>query len=599
MPICRVSTTVDFAGSSTECAVPFARGIFVTYPFRGPRKNRPSTSHSTMLATTSNEFTLATPLGTQHPSALVRKLAQELEQLFETTFSIWNGETGTSLLGNGLNLFQDEGICAELVREVTRRHTPQFIGEAGTVTAFALPVTTTEQVPLVAVGCFAVGGVDGADSVEAEAGLLGLDVQSTRRWLDERELWSVNTIERMGGIFCEKLAAEVRCEHLSGEISSLSDNLSITYEEISLLCGITQKLNLERSDEEVGQLAVQWLLECVPASCCAIQYLPVAADGETTYSARSEPVLVMAGSCELAEATVTQLIDECAPAATLEPLVANRRRTSQTDWLFDEVHEVVIVPLRSSDVVFGWLAVINHVDGGEFGTVEANLLASLGVILGIHSGNRDLYRQQSEFLADVVRALTSAIDAKDPYTCGHSDRVARVSVRLGRELGEDEETLHRLYMAGLLHDIGKIGIDDAVLRKPGRLTEAEFEHIKLHPQLGYKILGDLKQLAAVLPVVLHHHEQWNGGGYPQGLSKEDIPLLARIAAVADAYDAMTSDRPYRKGMPHEAVEAIFRQGSGIQWDPRVIDAFFACRDDILDISRQERANLTLDVRQWT
>jgi len=552
-----------------------------------------------MLATTTTEFTLATPLGVQHPSSSVRKLAQDLEQLFETPFSIWNGETGTPLLGNGLHLFRDDGVCAELVREIARREAPQFIGEAGNVVAFALPVTTAEQVPLVAVACFAVGGAGENDLVEAEADLLGLDIEQARRWLDDHEVWPARNIERTGKMFCEKTAAEVRCEQLSQEISALSDNLSVTYEEISLLCGITQKLHLERSDEEVGQLVVEWLLECLPASCCAIQYLPVAADEETTYSARSEPVLITAGSCELSEATVNEFIDEHAPNGTLVPFVANRRRSSQPDWRFEDVHEAVIVPLRSNDEVFGWLAVINHTSSEEFGSVEANLLASLGVILGIHSGNRDLYRQQAEFLADVVRALTSAIDAKDPYTCGHSDRVARISVRLGRELGQDDETLHRLYMAGLLHDIGKIGIDDAVLRKPGRLTDAEYEHIKLHPQLGHTILGDLKQLTDVLPVVLHHHEQWNGGGYPEGLSEEDIPLLARIAAVADAYDAMTSDRPYRKGMPHDKVETIFREGAGTQWDPAVIDAFFACRDDILGISRQERANLTLDVQQWT
>src|SRR4029079_712881 len=159
--------------------------------------------------------------------------------------------------------------------------------------------------------------------------------------------------------------------------------------------------------------------------------------------------------------------------------------------------------------VLGWLAVLNHSSGGEFGTVEASLVNSIAAILGIHASNRDLYRQQSEFLASVVRALTSAIDAKDPYTCGHSDRVARIAVRLAKELGCDAEMLHTLYMAGLLHDIGKIGIDDAVLRKPGKMNDEEIEHIKLHPELGYLILADIKQLADVLPAVLHHHEQWD------------------------------------------------------------------------------------------
>jgi len=129
-------------------------------------------------------------------------------------------------------------------------------------------------------------------------------------------------------------------------------------------------------------------------------------------------------------------------------------------------------------------------------------------------------------------------------------------VRLAKELGCDAKLLHTIYMAGLLHDIGKIGIDDAVLRKPGKLTEAEFDHIKQHPELGYRILADLHQLADVLPAVLHHHEQWDGKGYPFKLAGEQIPFIARILAVADAYDAMNSDRPYRRGMPVDRVEVV-------------------------------------------
>jgi putative nucleotidyltransferase with HDIG domain len=259
---------------------------------------------------------------------------------------------------------------------------------------------------------------------------------------------------------------------------------------------------------------------------------------------------------------------------------------------------LILVSVAEGDRVFGWLAAFNHADGGEFGTVEASLLNSVGAMVGTHAGNRDLYRQQQEFLASVVRAMTSAIDAKDPYTCGHSDRVARIAVRLAKELACDAEMLHTLYMAGLLHDIGKIGIDDAVLRKPGKLTEEEFNHIKLHPELGYRILADIQQLAKVLPAVLHHHEQWDGKGYPHQLRSDQIPRIARIVAVADAYDAMTSDRPYRKGIEPDKVDQIFRDGASKQWDPEVVRAYFSARDDIRDICANERANLTLDVEQW-
>ena len=247
------------------------------------------------------------------------------------------------------------------------------------------------------------------------------------------------------------------------------------------------------------------------------------------------------------------------------------------------------MPLAEGNNIFGWLAAFNHSQGREFGTVEASLLTSVATILGIHSGNSELYRQQKDFFAGVVAALTSAIDAKDPYTCGHSDRVARVSARLAQQLGLPQESINTIHLSGLLHDIGKIGIDDTVLRKPGRLTEEEYEHIKTHTVIGHRILFGIKQLDEVLPVVLHHHEQWDGKGYPHQLAGEQIPLLARIVAVADAFDAMGSDRPYRQGMPDEKLDAVLRDGAGKQWDAAVVAAFFAARDDIREISRRGRS----------
>ncbi len=156
-----------------------------------------------------------------------------------------------------------------------------------------------------------------------------------------------------------------------------------------------------------------------------------------------------------------------------------------------------------------------------------------------------------------------------------------------------------MYLSGLLHDIGKIGIDDNVLRKPDRLTPEEFEHIKTHTVIGHRILRDLKQLDQVLPVVLHHHEQWDGNGYPAGLAGEEIPLLARIVAVADSFDAMASDRPYRKGMSLEKLNSILISGAGQQWDARVVEAFFRARADIQAISCSDQRHPEADVQNWT
>jgi len=200
-------------------------------------------------------------------------------------------------------------------------------------------------------------------------------------------------------------------------------------------------------------------------------------------------------------------------------------------------------------------------------------------------------------LADVVRAMSSAIDAKDPYTCGHSDRVARFSVRLARQLGWPRERLTDIYMAGLLHDIGKIGIDERLLRKPEPLTDGEYERIKLHPLLGYRMLTGIDQLAAVLPAVLYHHEQWDGRGYPEGLATEKIPELARIIAVADAHDAMISDRPYRAGMPLDAVQRVVLEGAAVFWDPRVVRAYFHLQREAVP-RPGEPTGLPIDIPEW-
>jgi HD-GYP domain-containing protein (c-di-GMP phosphodiesterase class II) len=162
-------------------------------------------------------------------------------------------------------------------------------------------------------------------------------------------------------------------------------------------------------------------------------------------------------------------------------------------------------------------------------------------------------------------------------SCAHSDRVAKLSVRLARELGWSRTMLSHIYLAGLLHDVGKLEIDERLLRKPGQLTDKEYERIKLHPELGHEILSGIHPLSAVLPAVLHHHERWDGCGYPEGLSREKIPEIARIIAVADAHDAMTNNRPYREGLPSETVNQIFHEGVGVFWDPNVVRAYFRVR----------------------
>jgi putative nucleotidyltransferase with HDIG domain len=187
-------------------------------------------------------------------------------------------------------------------------------------------------------------------------------------------------------------------------------------------------------------------------------------------------------------------------------------------------------------------------------------------------------------LFGVIRSLTEAIDAKDPYTKGHSQRVARIAVKLAETLGLDAHLRGDIYLMGLLHDVGKIGIKDDVLKKTGQLEEHEYVEIKKHVIIGVEILKGLTKLQHVLPAVRHHHENYDGSGYPDALIGEAIPFEARLLAVADAFDAMASDRPYRKGLTDHRMQKIFRDGSGGQWDPEVVDALFDCWNDVAQIT---------------
>jgi HD-GYP domain-containing protein (c-di-GMP phosphodiesterase class II) len=165
----------------------------------------------------------------------------------------------------------------------------------------------------------------------------------------------------------------------------------------------------------------------------------------------------------------------------------------------------------------------------------------------------------------------------DDYTYGHSERVARIAVQVGQEFGLRGAELGNLYLAGLLHDVGKIGIDYAVLQKREPLTRAEEQQVQKHVTIGCELLAGLRPLRGLVPAVLHHHERYDGAGYPHGLLGESIPLSARVLAVADACDAMSRERPYREAIPTWQVREIFIEEAGAQWDGRVVEAFLRCR----------------------
>lgn len=261
-------------------------------------------------------------------------------------------------------------------------------------------------------------------------------------------------------------------------------------------------------------------------------------------------------------------------------------RVQDTAWGPRYPDIATLLAFSAPDRETGWLLALNR-RAGDRGPAPAAFQRSDAALLTPYVGLLDgyvrgaaRYRGLKELLVGLTRSLTAAIDAKDSYTYGHSERVARIAVELGRELGLQEDELSDIYLAGLLHDIGKIGVRDAILGKKEPLTPEEFEHVKQHVTIGFNILAGLRPIRNLLPGVLYHHERYDGKGYPEGLKGESIPLLARILAVADAYDAMSTSRPYRSEMPRTRVEEVLAQGAGSQWDARVIEAFQRCKEKV-------------------
>ena len=200
-------------------------------------------------------------------------------------------------------------------------------------------------------------------------------------------------------------------------------------------------------------------------------------------------------------------------------------------------------------------------------------IEQMKTIKNINEQLKDKNEELEKAYLDTIGILRHTVEAKDPYTRGHSDRVSEYSVLIGEKMNLDKNTLHILKVGGLFHDIGKIGIPDSILLKDSKLDDDEYSQIKQHPNIGVHILSHAKIFQNILPIVEHHHEKYDGTGYPSRLAGEDIPYLARIAAVADSFDAMTSKRAYRDSLPIDVVIAEFEKFRGTQFDPNIDDVF--------------------------
>ena len=247
---------------------------------------------------------------------------------------------------------------------------------------------------------------------------------------------------------------------------------------------------------------------------------------------------------------------------------------SEAKDLPPNVSAMILMPVKIREKVFGVLTTLATAQEKRFSEKDLYYLNFMAQSAANAIENLALYENIYENLFSTLFAFVNAIEARDPYTRQHSSRVTRFSIIIGRELGCSSDELETLNFAGHLHDIGKIGIRDDILLKPGRLNKEEFEKIKEHPGIGARIVEKLGFWEQERRIIRCHHERFDGTGYPDGLKKEEIPFLARIMSVADVYDAISSDRAYRRKMEEKQVLQIIREGSGTQFDPQVVETFF-------------------------
>lgn len=243
------------------------------------------------------------------------------------------------------------------------------------------------------------------------------------------------------------------------------------------------------------------------------------------------------------------------------------------ETLTQKTKSLICVPLKVKERTIGVMEVMNKRGDRTFTERDMVLFKPLSAQAAVAIERAKLYEDLEDMYISTVKSLAAAIDAKDPYTRGHSERVTRFSMLIAKELGLDDKTQRDVQLCGLLHDVGKIGVPISILRKKDKLTDEDWKHIRRHPVLGAEIVSPIAQLKELIPNIRHHHERYDGKGYPDKLKGEDIPLISRIIAVADTFDALTSERPYRNGLADKAAVEEMEVVKGTQLDATCVEAF--------------------------
>lgn len=359
-------------------------------------------------------------------------------------------------------------------------------------------------------------------------------------------------------------------EQLGTSFNAMARNLGVQFEALETIGEIDRAILSELQRDAIVETVLHRAPGVLPGTGVALvlETADVPGTGESYYRAesgdRSSRAEVdttwLAGLAPDADHAVAGFPDEPRDAESAEAMVGERWETA------------LVVPIQLKTERLGYFMVV-HQGAWEYSDADIGRARQIADQVTVALANARLIDDLERLTWGALTALARAIDAKSSWTSGHSERVTALAQRVGRALDLDESTLETLRRAGLLHDIGKIGIPGRVLDKPEALTDEELRVMQSHTWVGARILEPIDALRDVVPVAMYHHEWYNGSGYPEGLAGERIPLLARVLSVADIYDALTSDRPYRDGLAHEVAMEIIEEAAGSQLDPEIVDIF--------------------------
>jgi len=359
----------------------------------------------------------------------------------------------------------------------------------------------------------------------------------------------------------------------TGDMDAQPDLLAKAHHNLTTLFEIGNLLNSERDEAELLRKVGQKILDVVPCDACYI--MDRARDGErfpvrAALRRDGNP----AAPARLSRTVIQKVVEQGSSTLSYDAR-QDERFSGSVSVMMHDLRSVICAPLRSRERILGFIYAYTESARRRLTKNDLQMLTAVGIEAGIALENRRLFDDLNHLFLQTIEALAATIDARDGYTGGHSRRVADNAVIAGRSLGLEEKGLRAMRLGGILHDIGKIGIPDEVLKTAGRFGPDQWRHMRQHPVIGAEILRPIRNMEDVAGIVRHHHERWDGAGYPDGLEGNEIPLGARIVAITDAFDAVTSSRVYRsRGSVEEGAKAL-GEGAGTQFDPEVVPVFLA------------------------